>query len=158
VLDDRRCCQQWLLLKKKPGALDSSRASKAEGPSNRLPAYSRKNGQSDRGLIQLISPRRTLTSCGKFSMRLYRRNRPTRVNSPSTSRDLCCCAASKVVQRNLYAMKIPLLTPGRRRWIITGPGLSHLMASVTSATKGSTRMHSVRATRDSSRRSARRRR
>jgi hypothetical protein len=82
----------------------------------------------------LISPRSTLMSCGKASMRVYRANCPTQVACWAHA-GLACCGSHALV-RNFSMWK---RRPPRAMQVClskTGPWLSHLIASATTMRRG----------------------
>ncbi len=102
-----------------------------------------------RGPTRLMSPRKTLTSCGSSSREYLRRVRPTRVTRgsclslKSTPLPSFCAAsaasrasASTTIERNLNIWKVSPLRPTRSCVKITGPPSSSLMKSATTRNSG----------------------
>ena len=101
-----------------------------------------------RGPTSDMSPDRTFNSCGSSSMLVVRRNRPTRVTRGSWSRAWGRRVGRTAIHRAEFEDVMGSLLKPNRCWRkITGPGLSSLTASATSAITGAASSSTMEPTR-----------
>ena len=105
-----------------------------------------KQGRSGRGPTRLMSPRRTLSSCGSSSMRWARMKAPTRVmrGSRSVAQRGPAASASTRMLRNFSNVKTLPRRPTRSWRYITGPRDSSLIRQATRRQRGRVRNSSSR--------------
>ncbi len=91
--------------------------------------------------MMLISPRSTLISCGRASIRVYRRNEPTR--AISIAHAAVEWPGWRTIVRNTHSLKRRPPRPMHSWRSKTGPGPSNLSASATRSRRGKVKASNI---------------